>query len=234
MQIALLEQAKVEGRKEMKGCCFWNECVWEFRKVTSQKDPGFIVKGLRWMFAVFYLLSFSKWISGTLKARRKIDTGNLRPYSCIEIYVTVWFFIEVAVASTIASYHWPVIYSQSTLSHVFALFFVVLFSYRLFDIFQSWVSQYVLKSRWEAINVNRSLVLAFVGYIEITIIGAIIRFAYQQSSYFSDAFYNSVMTVIANPQREDMGLAIMYTQIGFAILFLTAVAQNVVGRLSSK
>jgi len=82
--------------------------------------------------------------------------------------------------------------------------------------------------------VNRSLVLAFVGYIEITIIGAIIRFTYRQSNYFSDAFYNSVMTMIANPQHEDMGLAIMYIQIGFAILFLTAVAQNVVGRLSSK
>ena len=218
----------------MKDCCFWKECKWEYRKVASQESRGFILKGLRYVFALFYLLSFSKWLSGTLKARRNITQKNFHPYCCIEIYVTVWLFIEVAVASTIAIYHWPMIYSQSKLSHVSALFFVGLFSYRLFDLFQSWVSQYVLKSNWDAIDVNRSLVLAFIGYIEITIIGAIIRFTYQQSNYFGDAFYNSVMTAIANPQREDVGLAIMYTQIAFSILFLTAVAQHVVGRLSSK
>lgn len=224
----------MEGDKEVKGRCFWNECKWEFRKVRSEKAPGFIVPWLRWVFAFFYLLSFSKWISGTLKARRKIDTGNRRAYTCTEIYVTVWFFIEAAVAYTIARCLWPVIYSQSTLSHVFALAFVGLFSYRLFDIFQSWASQYVLKSRWEAIDMNRSLVLAFVGYIEITIIGAIIRFTYQQSNYFSDAFYNSVMTMILNPQNEDVGLPIMYVQIMFAILFLVTVTQHVVGKLSSE
>lgn len=218
----------------MKDCCFWEESKREFEKVALEENPGFILKWLRYVFALFYLLSFSKWISGTSKAGAKVDAGKLRPYLCIDIYVTVWFGIEVAIASTIACCHWPVIGSQSAFSHVFALAFVALFSYRLFDIFQSWVSQYVLRSKWEAINVNRSLVLAFVGYIEIAIIGAIIRSTYQQSNYFCDAFYNSVMTMIANPQHEDIGLAIMYTQIGFAILFLVTVTQHVVGRLVSK
>jgi len=99
------------------------EELWRAKEGKEQvQNSGCILSWLRYIFALFYLLSFSKWISGTQKKQEKIRKLDLRPYRCIDIYVTVWFVIEVAVASSIALCYWPVIYSQSTLSHVFALF----------------------------------------------------------------------------------------------------------------
>jgi len=190
------------------------------------QTAGFILSWLRYIIAVCYLLSFSKWISGTSKKQKQIDSFDLRPYRCIDIYVIVWLCIELLVTIWFAvcniRYNTDVCLVNT---------FVGLFCYRLFDIFQSWVSQFVLKSRWEAISINRSLVLAFVGYVEICIIGTFFRYVYGTISMWKNVHY-SVTAMIANPMEKESTSLIQYTQIMFAVLFLVVVAQHIMGKLA--
>ncbi len=163
------------------------------------------------MFAHWF--SFSKWISGDSKGR----------YLRIDIYATAWIALVVASAGVV---HWRLIPWLPRSLITAAL------SYRLFDIFQSWVSQFILTEKWQPVNVNRSLVLVFVGYVEITAIGAVVRLTTHQFTSFGGALNQSVMTMVVNPQPE-AGWPILFTQIMFAVLFATAVVQYVVGRLSN-
>ena len=204
------EELKEEERKESE------------RYHQMPKNLPCILRRLRCLFLFLYFLSFTKWISGTKKADEKILYLDYKPYQCIERYVISWLFIDSIAATVIGLYNLKIIP------------LVWVFSYRLLDIFQSWVSQFILRSKWKAINVNRSLVLAFEGYIEITIIGAIIKYTYGQyrGNNFLDALYDSVNTMIANPGNR--ASPIQYVQIMFAVLFVAVVVQHVVGRLSSR
>ncbi len=222
--------ATKEG-KAVTECCIWREIKWEYRKWKSEKAPGFIVNSLRFLFFVVYLISPTKWISGKLSDREKIDRGNYHPYCCVEIYVICWLFIEMALVIYIFKAPMQVsLINNQLVINIFRIAFII----RLIDIFQSWVSQFVLKSKWEAIHITRSLILAIINYIEIAIIAAFLRFVLYPNMTLCDAFGHSVMTMIANPQIGEDGLLIMYVQIMFALLFLIAVAQHLVGRLSSK
>ncbi len=194
-------------------------------EIQTPVNLPFILSCLRCIFSFLYLLSFSYWISGSRRKQKQIEQLDFKPYRCIDIYNAAWLLIEVLAAIVIGFCQLQVIA------------FVGVFSYRLFEIFQSWVSQFMLRGRWNAINVNRSIVLAFTGYIEITIIGAIVKFTYGQYKHtdvknFLDALYDSVKAMIANP--EEVASPIQYVQIMFAILFAAVVVQHVVGRLSQE
>jgi hypothetical protein len=210
---------------------------WKLKKeaqtLVQIKHPPFILSGLRRFFAILYLLTPSKWISGTKKHQAMVRRNNFRPYRCIDIYVIVWLAFEFValvylfIVDTVL--HRPI----GSVELVVFIVLIIFFCYRLFDVFQSWVGQFVLKSNWNAIIINRSLVLAIIGYIEITLIGAIIRFISQQPISCWHSLYGSVTAMIANP-TEKCGSPILYTQLMFAILFLVAVAQHLLGRLSNK
>ena len=212
-----------ENLKKMR-----NEDI-KYKQLKDSKEkvekPGCILSLLRCFFDYIFLFSISKWLSQTKKKQEKIKGGDLSPYRCVDIYVSVWLAIELVTTLVIKYLDWPVISKQFALSCVF----IFLFSYRLFEIFQSWVSQFVLRYRWIAINANRSLVLAFVGYLEIAVIGTILRMIYEEAS----PLYNSVVSLIANPQL-DYSSPIQYVQIMFSILFLAVVAQQIIARISNK
>jgi hypothetical protein len=203
------------------------ESKWEKEEDGKEKveKPGYVLTVLRYVFGYLFLLSLSKWLSQTEKKLEKIKDNDLSPYKCVDVYVTVWLAVELIMAIVIYFHDSLVISKHLGLS----CFFLGIFSYRLFDIFQSWVSQFVLRYRWNAINANRSLVLAFVGYLEVTIIGTIIRMIFEKKS----SLYNSVVSLIANPQISDSS-PIQYVEIMFSILFLTVVAQQIIGRISNK
>jgi hypothetical protein len=190
------------------------------------KNDVFVVKSLRYLFGYFYLIDPSKWISGTCKHKHLIARGDYKPYRCIEIYVLGWFAIEVFALVWLISRQ--VIFT--TVEMTFLKIIIPYLCFRLFSIFQSWVNQFILQKEWTAIDVNRSLVLALIGYAEIGIIGAIVRFTYQQICV-GQALSDSIMTMIANPQG--LSSPIQYAQIMFSILFIVVVMQHIIGRKTS-
>lgn len=157
-------------------------------------------------------------------------------YTAVEIYVLGWFAIEIFFLLLLAK-------ESLTGCSWFVWLLRFLICYRLFDIFQSWVSQFVLMPDWKPINPYRSLVLVFIGYIEIIISYALIAFVF--GSTFSKPFlsvfqalYYSFTTAITmgsawKPEGAG-GYAIFYTQIMFILLFITAVIQRILGRLGEE
>jgi hypothetical protein len=199
-----------------------NEGVERSGPKTPPNAP-FILSWLRHLFLFLSLVSYSYWLSLSQihqeKIRKQLD---FKPYRNADIYVTIWLAFEVLAAVTIS------------VSHIQIVFLAVLFGYRLLDIFQSWINQFLLSSKWNAINVNRSLVIAFVYYLEIIIMVAIIRITFDSNPLktFSDSLSSSVNPMIANPGQTPS--PIQYVQIMFAVLFAAVVVQHVVGRLSNK
>ena len=154
-------------------------------------------------------------------------------YVAVEIYVLGWFAIEITFLLLLAG---------ERFTDCFLLIWLLRFliCYRLFDIFQSWVSQFVLMPKWEPVSPYRSLVLVFIGYIEIIISYALLAFVFD--SAFSvpfdtvwKAFYYSVTTATTIGSKwgpiSAGGYAIFYTQLMFVVLFVTAVIQRILTRL---
>jgi hypothetical protein len=207
---------------------------WEFERFqigSPLENPGFVLKWLRYIFAYFYMIVPSKWISGTMHHQNKIDLGCLRPYVCIDIYVIGWFVMELSALIWLVIRHVVLKANVTACETVILQIAIPYLCFRLFDIFQSWVKQFILQQKWKAISVHRSLVLAFIGYFEIGIIGAIIRYTNQQPIRIWQAIDNSVMTMIVNPASKPS--PIQYTQIMFSILFIVVVAQHIIGRKAS-
>ncbi len=207
---------------------------WKSKKeahiLIQIKNPPFVLNRLRRIFAFLFLLSGSKWIAGTKKHEAMIGDKDFSPYRCVEWYVIGWSAFELVALIYLLIVHGVLHRPVGSVEQVVFVVLIFPLCYRLFDIFQSWVGQFVLRSTWNTINVNRSLVLAIVGYIEITMIGAIVRFRFQQPILVGQSLYDSVASMIASP--GDKASAIQYTQIMFAVLFAAVVVQHVVGRLS--
>ncbi len=202
----------------------WEECSWEVANVKTFANPGFILPGLRYLFAVLKLLSFGGWINRRYRyftSQELKDSGYLHIFFKMDIYVLCWIVLEFLAMFLV--FRSPTVVQGSLLAVV-----LVVSSYRLLEIFQAWVNQYVLTYKWDPIDASRSLVFAFVGYWEITVIGAVVR----MGTNHTGAWTNSLMTMILNPANEG-ALPIQYIQIMFAVLFAIVVVKQVVGRIAA-
>jgi hypothetical protein len=208
---------------------YWHE-IYEVRR---QENHGYILGWLRYLFAILPLLTLHKWLTvkyQSYSSQELKNTGKLFIYKRVEIWdVLSWVILQGLIIIFILV--WP-IWVQNSLATVG----IVFLCFRLFEIFQSWVSQFILKYEWDPINANRSLLLSIVSYLEIVAIGAIIRFMVSStvdSIALFTALRYSILATIANPSEKDMFGPILYTQIMFALLFLTTVIQQVVGRIGN-
>ncbi len=202
----------------------WEECSWEVANVKTFASPGLILPGLRYLFAIFKLLSVGGWINRKYRyftSQELKDSGYMYIFRRMDIYILLWVILELlAMLLIIRS---PAVMQGSALG-----FLLVVFGYRLFEIFQAWVNQFLLTYKWDPVNASRSLVLAFGGFWEVTIIGGIVRAATNQS----DAWTNSIAAMLLNPVDEGV-VPIMYIQIIFVMLFIVVVAKQVAGRMAT-
>jgi hypothetical protein len=212
---------------------FRNELEWQRQKQVGSKwtNPGWILRALRYIFMLLYMFTPSKWISGTKEQHYRIKYYFYRkPYKYIDCFVVSWIIMEAAVLIWLHN-------SSRLLPEWLILILFGFYGFRLFDIFQSWVNQFILRYDWNAISTNRALVLNFVAYFEILLIGTFFRLIYPgQICKIScnEAFRRSLMALIANPVEKDTAYFILYIQIIFSILFLTVVAQQVLSRIANK
>ena len=202
----------------------WEECSWEVANVKTFASPGLILPGLRYLFAIFKLLSVGGWINRKYRyftSQELKDSGYMYIFRRMDIYILLWVVMELLAMLLILRS--PTVAQGPALG-----FFLVVFGYRLFEIFQAWVNQFLLTYKWDPINASRSLVIAFGGFLEVAIIGGIIRAANNQS----DVWTNSIQAMILNPANEGMS-PVMYIQIVFVLLFVVVVAKQMIGRMAT-
>jgi hypothetical protein len=173
--------------------------------------------GSKWLFSWLEYASIGRVITALLTPSvNKRRPSKRNEYKVVDTYITLWvaFFVLLVICpwfSGLASQH--------------AYVFIVIASYRLFEIFQSWISQFVLggvPTAWRPVNVNRSLLLAFEGYFEITVGFAL--FAFLLPSHFCgisdwfDALEYSVRNAVANGSgaRDPLGLLLFALQMRFS------------------
>ena len=154
-------------------------------------------------------------------------------YIAVEAYVLlVWVPFEIIIFCTFTS-------SVSASVGWFRIFAAALLSYRLLDIFQSWVSQFIVSKDWQPINPYRSLILVIISFTEIILIYGTLSFIFQRAFSepfltISESLYYSVTTATAIGSSwhpiSVAGYALFYTQIMFSILFLTFVIQRILKR----
>ena len=202
----------------------WEECRWELANVKTFSNPGLILPGLRYLFAIFKLLSIGGWINRNYRyftSQELKDSGYLYIFRRMDFYILLWIVLELLV--TFLQHRSPQIFHEPW--RIVVLGFA---SYRLFEIFQAWVCQFILTYKWDPINASRSLVIAFGGYWEVVVIGGIIRAVANQPGPLT----NSITTMILNPANEGTS-PIQYIQIMFVLLFIIVVAKQMVGKMST-
>ncbi len=198
-------------------------------------NRGFIIEFLKCIFGFFSVISPSRFISFLLQEWRK-KLG----YIFVDIWVLLWLmtFLFVFINNT---FH----FSKFLL--IPAGWVVWLVSIRLAEIFQSWFSQFVLGGvpyKWKPVDTDRSLVLVFMGYMEIIIAYALLAYIYSRSfnsiSCLKDALRYSIGNAIAIGSDFEptnlCGYLILSTQLMFTLVFLTAVVQHIISysRMNSR
>ena len=200
----------------------WNKPFW---------NDGWILNVTRILFWFFQKLSIIRFI--VFCKHRKYGVDYRKGYHAVDWYVFSWFLVEFILLILLANFY--------DLAHniAFVILSRLLISYRLFDIFQAWVSQFVLGGvppGWKPINIYRSLVLVFIGYIEIIISYALFAFVsnahfdgitnWQQALYYS--LRNAATIGTDWHPITFLGYTIFGTQIMFVLLFLTAVVNTII------
>lgn len=180
-----------------------------------------VVKAIFWALSRLSILSIIDCI-----AEKRL---SLRwRYHIVEVYIAVFAAAGLIVFLVFLN-------RKIETSCIFLIIFII---YRLFDLFQVWVRHFVLPD-WNPINVYRSLILVFIGYVEVIILYALLIHIFQNQfegiSSLQQAFDYSIHTAVTIGSsgvtpKSCCAYAIHYTQLMFVLLFLTSVVSRIIGR----
>lgn len=154
----------------------------------------------------------------------------------VDSYVTIWVIL-IGVFTWLAIKYYPC----PPLNCVV----LGLFSYRLFETFQSWFSQYILggvPGPWKSRHPYRSLVLVFIGYAEVVFIYALFAFILQNDFYCIDSWRQSFRYSLGNAvtigsgivPETCVGYALFSTQIMFTLLFLVGAVNTIYNAINKR
>jgi len=201
---------------------------WKQDRPNIYWKDGWILDVLRAVFWFFSRLSISRVIV-YFKAR-KYGSGHRKLYQCVDWYVFSWILILILfiIMVNVLSIRFPC-----------SCIIVAFVSYRLFDTWQSWVSQFVLSAQWSPRSVYRSLVLVFLGYIEVTFLFSLLAFIFKDDFMGIYCWSQSLLYGFGNAATIGSGIApvtgVGYTlfavQIMFTLLFLTAIINRIVSAM---
>lgn len=207
-------------------CKYWRE---GWKGVKPCWNDGWILDSLRVIFLVLSLLSIGVIAPYCIKEKYGVRCR----YLFVDWYVTFWVIL-IVVFSFLAIRNAP------CLSHKNIV--IVPLSYRLFEIFQSWVSQYVLGGvpiQWESRNIFRSLVLVFIDYGQVIFSNSLLVFilkdnfqgiiCWLQSLHYS--LGNFVIIGSGIIPTTGIGYALFVPQVLLTILFLTAAVNRIIAAM---
>lgn len=209
-------------------CKYWRK-DWYLYKVKLCWNNGWLIVVLKYLFVFFSKLSFGLLITYFIE-RKKGDEHRCR-YLFVDSYVTFWVGL-IVLFSMLAI--------NSTPCCILDCIILIFLSYRLFEIFQSWVSQYILggvSEPWKTRNIYRNLVLVFLDYGEVIFSYALLAFilknnfsgitCWQQSFLYS---LGHAVTIGSNNivPTTSIGYALFATQLMFTLLFLVAAVNRII------
>ena len=154
-------------RKSHCGYCEY----WKQDRPRICWNDGWILDVLRTTFWFLSKLSISRVI--VFLKEKRYGRRHRKVYQCVDWYVFSWVIVLIALTLFTLLMNIPATNPMAT------CIIIGIISYRLFDIWQSWVSQFVLggiSGQWKPRNIHRSLVLVFEGYLEIIFSFALLAF----------------------------------------------------------
>ncbi|HEY40891.1 MAG TPA: hypothetical protein G4O18_03425 [Dehalococcoidia bacterium] len=162
---------------------------------------------------------------------------RIRLYEAVDRYVLGWFAFEIVIFIAMLFFF----RCDCKWFFIVPLIFII---YRLLEILQAWVSQFILGGvpvrGWKPLDVYRSLVLVCVGYVEIIFSYAfIVLFCWESFDgieYGVKALHYSVSNAVTIGSdvvpRSWLGYTIFGTQVIFILLFITAVIGFIIGGIT--
>jgi hypothetical protein len=190
-------------------------------------NDGFILDGLK---CIFFWLSKLSCLRFTIWRLEQKGHWNSCLYKVVDSYILARFILEISLS--VFLYH-----SRHELySNWLVVPLIIVVSYQMFDIFQTWVNQFIL-GEWNPISLSRTLVLVFIGYAQITLCYSFIAFFFRdQFSHnmvnWIQAFRYSIgnaVTIGSNYSPTHFGgYMIFASQLGFTLLFITAVVSRII------
>ncbi|MFC2063182.1 hypothetical protein ACFLS8_04500 [Chloroflexota bacterium] len=226
-------------RKSHCGYCeYWTEYWWGVKPCWND---GWVLDVARVIFWFLSKLSIIRAIVFWKEKRYKRESSSYererrKLYQCVDWYVVSW----IVILGIFTCFN-----AKNNISPPYNYVIIGFVSYRIFDIWQSWVSQFVLGSisgHWNPRNLHRSLLLVFEGYGEIIIGYALLIFVFQaQFAGFEgmlslrEAFGYSICNAVTIGSSQihpitNWGYAIFASQLMFVLLFLTSVVARIIGR----
>ena len=201
---------------------------WHWRVKPCWND-GWMFDALKAKFFGLSCLSFGVIAPYCIEKRFGIKCR----YSFVDSYVAIWVIF-------IGTLSWFAIIDAPCLAHNCIL--LGLFSYRLFEIFQSWVSQYILggvSEPWKTHNIYRNLVLVFVDYGEVIFSYALLAFILQSNFLGITSWQQSFRYSLGNAvtvgsklvPTTGIGYALFATQLVFTLLFLVAAVNRIIAAM---
>ena len=180
-------------------------------------NDGWFLPLLKWFFWILSWLSLGRvipyWIENTY--------GKKARFFFIDTYVFLWIVFVTTLAIL------------EITSHILVLDRIILsfLGYRLFEIFQSWVSQYILGGVPTPLHLHnpyRTLIIVFIDYVIMTLAYALFRVS---SGSFSSGLRDSLNIAVFNIPSTQGVDCLLVTQITFAILFLVTAINRIYATL---
>ena len=159
-------------------------------------------------------------VTHCMKSRGMPGARRARGILTVDFYVAAWMVGTTYMSVAAHLETWP----------LSACVGIGLASYRLYEIFQSWMSQFVL-FRWHPHDLYRSLVLVFLGYLEVAASFALLRH-FIWGKDWAKSFLNSLVfpATIVPPTDGSIGGLMLAAQAVFVLLLLTAAISRIIGR----
>jgi hypothetical protein len=151
----------------------------KWRTLTSDistKNGSYFVTYFTIFLDILKFFSFIEWIAYCYKLLRK----QTIPFRHIETCVVASLLIEVGVWLFLL--HSPKVGSVTSL----VIFFTIIFSLRLIDIFRIWLDIFTVSSG-RLFSVTRSLISVVINYIETTFIFSILTFLWQANNFYQNS-----------------------------------------------
>lgn len=201
-----------------KFCEYWKQ---DWHSVKPCWNDGFILDVIKVVLWVIRKFSIINCVVFHIKKHHP----DKFVYRAVDSYVLFWFLLSIGFLVWL---------SNTTPNCIFSIVFVVFASYRLLDIFQTWVGNFLLKDP-DLRNSYRTLILTFVGYGEVVFWYSILAFIFKNNFIdigdWQQSLYYAMGTVTIGTDIKSntpFGFVMFSTQLMFTILFLSVVVNKII------
>jgi hypothetical protein len=201
-------------------CCeYWKD---DWHKVRPCWNTGFVLDVFKVVFWAIRKISIINPIAFCIRKH----CSDTYAYIAVDSYVIVLLLLAIGFITSLSN-------SISAPTCEFRIVLLAFTSYRLLDVFQSWMGNFFISDPRPK-NPYRTLVLTFIGYGEIILWYSILYFLFKHDfgiASLQESLYYALGTASIGAGLQPMtnvSTVIFGTQIMFAVLFLTVIVNKII------